>query len=139
AQHHFIDILPTFFQNVTAISPSGRSPRVRKGRHSVTVRRLSNYRTAVTERHAPPHGRDRGHFYRRTHFNNRAKCSRRGDRCRADEKARILSTATRSTQSTDFPRGHCRCPQLWIDGGIAGCSSYWPCPCLFADGRLLFV
>jgi len=33
----------------------------------------------------------------------------------------------------------CRCPQLRVDGGIAGCANHRPHPCVVSHGRLLFV
>ena len=85
------------------------------------------------------HGHGRNRFYRRTHFNNRAKCGRSRDRRNADEKARVFPTATRRPQAADLFSDSCGRPELRIDGGITRRAYHGPYPCLIAHRRLLCV
>ncbi len=53
--------------------------------------------------------------------------------------AEIDAAQMKKLEPPNFSRRYCRCPQLWLDGGIAGRADHRTCPCVVVDGRLLFV
>ncbi len=85
----------------------------------------------------PTNGHGRNCFYRRTHFATERNAARCGNRCHADEEARVFSAATRRPQASDFLGDSCGRSQLRIVGRIARCPSHRSCSRVVADGRFL--